>query len=98
MLFLIFYVVFNSFCTIYEVIESTKLKLALVITTGAPTTLENESTQMPPLVADKRIKVLSNESKAGIYLSNLLLIDSVSRISAMQYSLISLILFYLNFV
>ena len=39
--------------------ENIKLKLALAIHTGTPITLLKEITNIPPLVADKAIKVLS---------------------------------------
>lgn len=55
MLFLLFCVVFNSFCTIYVVIENAKLKLAIVIPTGAPKTLAKEVIGTPLLVVDKTI-------------------------------------------
>ena len=39
--------------------EKIKVKLALAIPTGAPTTLVREMTDTPPLVALKTIKALS---------------------------------------
>ena len=39
--------------------EKTKVKLALAIRTGAPTTLVNEVIDTPPVVALKTIKTLS---------------------------------------
>ena len=49
----------SNFLTIPVVGEKIKLKLALVIPTGAPTTLLNEIIDTPPLVALKAIKTLS---------------------------------------
>ena len=39
--------------------QNAKLKLALAISTGAPLTLVNDATEMPPLVGDKTINDLS---------------------------------------
>ena len=41
--------------------ENARLKLALYIPTGAPTTVVKEIIDTPPLVADKTIKNLSKE-------------------------------------
>ena len=41
------------------VIENTKLKLALAIPIGTPTTVANYAIDIPPLVADKTIEDLS---------------------------------------
>ena len=41
------------------VIERIKVKLALVIPTGAPIILVNEIIDIPPVVAFKTIKILS---------------------------------------
>ena len=41
-------------------IENARLKLALVIPTGAPITVANVAIQVLPLVTDKAIKDLSN--------------------------------------
>ena len=52
--------------------EKLKVKLALAIPTGAPTTLADEMIQTPLLVALKTIKILSMQSKTVIYLLNFL--------------------------
>ena len=59
MLFFWFLVVFNSFFTIPVEIENAKLKLALTIPTGAPTTVANDAIEMVPVVTDKTINDLS---------------------------------------
>ena len=50
-----FLVVVSNFLTIFVV----RVKLALAIHTGAPTTLVNEQIDTPPIVALKTIKILS---------------------------------------
>ena len=57
--FFFFLVIFNIFFTISVVREKIKVKLALAILTGAPTTFENEIIDIPPVVALKIIKTLS---------------------------------------
>ena len=57
--FFLFLVIFSNFLTIPVVREKIKVKLALAIPTGAPTTLADEMIQTPPLVALKTIKILS---------------------------------------
>ena len=57
--FFLFLVVINNFLAIPGVREKIKVKLALAITTGAPTTLLNEQIDTPPVVALKTIKILS---------------------------------------
>ena len=52
-------VVLNNFLTIPFAREKNKVKLVLTIPTGAPTTLVNEEIDTPPVVALKRIKILS---------------------------------------
>ena len=52
-------VMLNNFLTIPVVKEKIKVKLALVIPTGALTTLVNEIIDTPPLFALKKIKTLS---------------------------------------
>ena len=59
MLFLFFLVIFSNFLTIPVVREKIKVKLALAIPTGAPTTVVNEIIDTSPLVALKVIKTLS---------------------------------------
>ena len=76
--------------------KNTRLKLALAIPTGAPMKVANDAIEMLPLVADKTNKDLSKQSKEPIYLLSLLLINSVSLISATKQCLTSLILFSLN--
>ena len=49
----------NNILTIPVVKEKIKVKLALAIPTGAPTTLVNEQIDTPPFVAHKTIKTLS---------------------------------------
>ena len=49
----------SNFLTIPVVREKIKVKLALAIPTGAPTTLINEQIDTPPIVALKTIKTLS---------------------------------------
>ena len=57
--FFLFLVVLNNFLTIPVVREKIKVKIALAIPTGAPTTLVNEQIDTPPVVALKTIKILS---------------------------------------
>ena len=57
--FFLFLVIFSNFLTIPVVREKIKVKLALAIPTGAPTTLADEMIQTPLLVALKTIKILS---------------------------------------
>ena len=49
----------SNFLSIPVVREKIKVKLALAIPTGAPTTLVNEVIATPPLFAPKTIKNLS---------------------------------------
>ena len=55
----LFLVIFNNFLTIPVVREKIKVKLALAISTGAPTIVVNEIIDAPPLVALQAIKILS---------------------------------------
>ena len=50
---------FSNFLIVPVVKEKSKVKLALAIPTGAPTTLADEMIQTPLLVALKTIKILS---------------------------------------
>ena len=59
-------------------IENARLKLALIIPTGAPITVANDAIEMLPVVTDKTINDLSKYSKEAIYLLSLLLINSLS--------------------
>ena len=63
-------------------IENARLKLALIIPTGAPITVANDAIEMLPVVTDKTINDLSKYSKEAIYLQSLLLINSLSLTSA----------------
>ena len=68
------------FFTINVEIENARLKNALVIPTGAPMTVTSDAIEMLQVVADKTIKDL----KEAIYLRSLLLIKSLSLISAIK--------------
>ena len=57
--FFLFHVVLNSFFTIPVKIENDRLKLALVIPTGAPITVANDAMVKLPIVTDKTINDLS---------------------------------------
>ena len=57
--FFLFLVVFNSFFTIPVEIENARLKLAVIIPTGAPMTVANDAIVMLPVVTDKTINDLS---------------------------------------
>ena len=57
--FLSFLFISNNFVIIPVVKENIKLEFALAIHTGAPIILANKMIDIPPLVADKIIKVLS---------------------------------------
>ena len=57
--FFLFLALFNKFLTIPVVIEKIKVRLALVIPTGAPTILVIEIIYTPLFVAPKTIKILS---------------------------------------
>ena len=59
MLFLFFLVMLSNFLAIPVVREKIRVKLALAIPTGAPTTLVNKQIDTPPLVTLKTIKTLS---------------------------------------
>ena len=49
----------NSFFIIPVEIENARLKLALVVPTGAPITVANDAIEMLPAVTDKTINDLS---------------------------------------
>ena len=68
--FCLFVVMLSNFLIISVVREKIKVKLALSIPTGAPTTLADKMIQTPLLVALKTIKGLSMQSKAVTYLLN----------------------------
>ena len=59
MLFLLFLVMLSNVLIIPVAREKIKVKLALAIPTGAPTTLADKIIQTPLLVALKIIKILS---------------------------------------
>ena len=59
MFFFLFLVIFSNFLTIPVVKEKIKVRLALAISTGAPTMLVNKIIDTPLLVALKTIKILS---------------------------------------
>ena len=54
-----FLVIFKNLLAIPYAREKIEVKLALAIQTGAPTILVNEQIDTPPVVALKKIKVLS---------------------------------------
>ena len=64
--------------------ENVRLRLALAIPTGVPVNVANDAIEMLPLVTDKTIKDLSNQSKEAIYLLSLLLLNSLFLISAIK--------------
>ena len=57
--FFFFLVIFNNFFIIPVVKENTRVKDAFANPAGIPITLVKEIIIIPPLVADKKIKVLS---------------------------------------
>ena len=57
--FFLFLVMLRNILIVPVVREKIKVKLALAISTGAPTTLVREMIDTPPLVALKTIKALS---------------------------------------
>ena len=59
MFFLFFLVILSNFLTIPVVREKNKVRLALAIPTGVPTILVNKQIDTPPVVALKKIKILS---------------------------------------
>ena len=56
--FFLFLVVFNSFFIIPVEIKNARLKLTLIITTGAPMTVENDVIEILLVVTDKAINDL----------------------------------------
>ena len=74
----------SVFFTIPVEIESARLKLALAIPTVAQITAANNSIEMLPVVTDKTIYESSKQSKEARYLLSLLLINSLSLISALK--------------
>ena len=60
MLFVFFFLLYSIFFLVIPVVrEKIKVKLALAIPIGAPTTLVNKQIGTPPVVALKTIKTLS---------------------------------------
>ena len=57
--FFLFLVMLSNFLIIPVVIERIRVKLALAIPTGAPTTLVNKIINTPPLAALKTVKTLT---------------------------------------
>ena len=57
--FLLFFVIFSNLLTIPVVREENKVRLALAIPTGAPTTFVNEIIDIPLFAALKTIKIFS---------------------------------------
>ena len=55
----LFLVVFNSFFMIPVEVKNARLKLALIIPSGAPMTAANDALEMLPVVTDKTINDLS---------------------------------------
>ena len=59
------------------------IRVALAIPTGVPIKVANDAIEILPLVADKTMKNFNNENiEKAIYLLSLLLINSLSLISA----------------
>ena len=81
---MLLFLVFNSFFTSPADNENVRLRLALSISTSIPITVANDAIEMIPLVADKTIKDLSKKLKEAIYLPSLLLINTLSLISAIK--------------
>ena len=57
--FFLFLVMLSNFLTISDVIEKIRVKFALSIPTGAPTTLVNKMIDTPPVVALNTSEILS---------------------------------------
>ena len=55
-----FRVIFNNVFTTTLGIENAKLKLALTIPTRAPITSANDAVDIPPLLANKQLKIYQN--------------------------------------
>ena len=63
-------------------IENAALNLTLIIPEDYPMTVANDVIEMLPVVTDKTINDLSKYSKEAIYLLSLLLINSLTLVSA----------------
>ena len=61
--FFLFLVVFNRFFTILVEIEKARLKIALAIPTGAPTTVANDAIEMIAVVQIKQLMTYQNSQK-----------------------------------
>ena len=66
------------------VIENVRLQLALIVPMGAPITVANDAIEMLPVATDETINDLSKYSNEAIYLLRILLISSLSVISAIK--------------
>ena len=66
------------------VIENIRLQLALIVPMGAPITVANDAIEMLPVATDETINDLSKYSNEAIYLLRILLISSLSVISAIK--------------
>ena len=75
---------FKNFFTNPVVIENVRLQLALIIAMGAPITVANDAIEMLPVATDETINDLSKYSNEAIYLLRVLLISSLSLISAIK--------------
>ena len=65
-------------------IENARIKLALTIPTGAPIIVANDAIEMLLVVINKTVNDLSKYSKEAINLRSLLLINSLSLITAIK--------------
>ena len=63
----LFLVVFNNFFTIPVKIENARLKLALVIATGALMTVASNVIEILPVVLDKTMNYQNSQKKQHIY-------------------------------
>ena len=66
-LFFLFLVVFNSFFTISVEVEHARLKLALIISAGAPITVANDVIEVLPVATDKTMACQNSQKKRYIY-------------------------------
>ena len=63
-------------------IENVRLKLAVTIPTGAPVIVAKDAIEILPVLTDKTINDLSEQSKEAIHLLSILLLNSLSLITA----------------
>ena len=61
--FSLFLVVFKNFFAIPVVIENARIQIALIIPTGAPTTVANDAIEMLPVATDKKVMTYRNNGK-----------------------------------